>query len=59
MKKWAYDPKNTKNHVFGVGYLFFHLKSLFLMSGLMINQLQDLIREKKWGCSTKKWLVDP
>ena len=23
MKKWAYDPKNTKNHVFGVKYSFF------------------------------------
>ena len=23
MKKWAYDLKNTKNHVFGVKYSFF------------------------------------
>ena len=23
MKKWAFDPKNTKNHVFGVKYPFF------------------------------------
>ena len=41
MKKWAFDPKNTKNHVFGVKYPFFHLlgRSFFLeeVSNPIIN----------------------
>ena len=58
MKKWAFDPKNSKNHVFGVKHPYFHLKPV-LTSGMMTNQFWDLIREKKQGCSTKKWLFDP
>ena len=59
MKKWAFDPKNTKNHVFGVKHPYFHLKGPVLTSGMMTNQFWDLFREKKQGCSTKKWLFDP
>ena len=59
MKKWAFDPKNTKNHVFGVKHPFFHLKGPILISGMMTNQFWDLFREKKWGYSTKRWLFDP
>ena len=38
MKKWAFDPKNTKNHVFGVKHPYFHLKGPVLTSGMMTNQ---------------------
>ena len=49
LKKWALDPKNTKNHVFGVKHPFFHLKDPVLISGMMTNQFWNLFREKAWG----------
>ena len=53
MKKWAFDPKNTKNHVFGVKRPYFHLEGPVLTSGMMTNQFWDLFREKQGPAGQK------
>ncbi len=57
MKKWAFDPKNIKNHVFGVKYPFFNVKDPFLTLGMMTIQLWDLFREKKMGMFHQKMAI--
>ena len=39
LKKWALDPKNTENHVFGVKHPFFHLRGPVLISGIFHQKM--------------------
>ena len=47
-----------KTH-FGVNSPLFQLKCSVLFSGIMINWLKNLLREKKWLSPIKLWVFDP
>ena len=59
MKKWAYDPKNTKNHVFGVKYPFFNLKGPFFLSQVILNLITNPLRNKKVCAPLEKMGIWP
>ena len=54
MKKWAYDPKNTKNHVFGVKNPFFHLLGLLFFSKEVSNPITNVFSHEKVGVPHQK-----